>query len=96
MIDYSYLVTNTGTISLAEVSVSDATTLGANIVVSCPDTSVIPLAPGASETCTSTYTTTAGDVTNGSVTNNAQAVSFDVLNFNEWDSAVESVTVPAT
>jgi uncharacterized repeat protein (TIGR01451 family) len=94
-IDYSYLVTNTGTISLAEVSVSDATTLGTTIDVSCPDTSVVPLAPGASETCTSSYTTTSADVTAGSVTNIATATGFDVLNFNQFfDQGF--LTVPLT
>ena len=39
-IDYSYLVTNTGTISLTEVSVSDATTLGTTIDVTCPLTAL--------------------------------------------------------
>ena len=64
VIDYSYPVTNTGTTTLSNVGVAD------NMVahVSCPDPS---LAPGASETCTGTYTVTQADVDAGSVTNTA-------------------------
>jgi uncharacterized repeat protein (TIGR01451 family) len=58
-------VTNTGTESLTAVGVTDN-----KVTVSCPRTS---LAPGASETCTSTYTVTQADVNAGSVTNVATA-----------------------
>jgi len=98
MIPYTYVVTNTGTISLTEVFVTDATTPGATTInVTCPDT-LENLAPEQSETCTASpeYTTTAADVTAGSVTNDATASAFDVLNFNQWNSAEESVTVPLT
>jgi uncharacterized repeat protein (TIGR01451 family) len=92
-IPYTYVVTNTGTISLTNVFVTDGTTPGGtNVTVTCPDT-LENLAPGASEMCSSTYTVTAADVTAGSVTNFATASGFDVLNFNQWDSAQESVTV---
>ena len=67
VIDYSYLVTNTGTTTESGiVSVSD------NLIpdVSCPPGS---LAPGASETCTGSYTVTQADVDAGSVTNTATA-----------------------
>src|SRR5271165_5947374 len=50
---YSYLVTNTGRVALSSVNVTDAQPgLSA---VTCTTTT---LAPGASETCTATYTTT--------------------------------------
>jgi len=94
-IPYTYVVTNTGTISLTSVSVSDQTTLGTTVNVTCPDTAE-NLAPGASETCTASYPTSGADVTNGSVTNGATASAYDVLNFNQWSSAEESVTVPYT
>jgi uncharacterized repeat protein (TIGR01451 family) len=94
-IDYTYTVTNTGTISLTEVGISDSVPKNAtNVVnVSCPDT-LENLAPGQSEMCTGSYTTDATDVSNGSVVNDATANAFDVLNFNEWSSAQESVSVP--
>jgi uncharacterized repeat protein (TIGR01451 family) len=63
---YRYLVTNTGTTTLDDVSVSDAGVLG----VSCPTTT---LAPGASETCTGSHTVTGADVTAGSVTDTSVA-----------------------
>ncbi len=65
-IPYSYLVTNNGTETLSSVSVSDPGVAA----LSCPSSS---LAPGASETCTGSYTTTAADVTAGSVTDAATA-----------------------
>jgi uncharacterized membrane protein len=65
-IGYSYDVTNTGNVALDTISVSDDRVSAA----SCPATT---LAPGASLTCTGTYTTTAADVTAGSVTNTATA-----------------------
>ena len=58
-IAYAFLVTNTGTVTLTAVAVSDPV-VGA---VSCP---VTTLAPGASTTCTATYTFTQADVDAGS------------------------------
>ena len=65
-IDYSYLVTNTGTSTLSDIAVSD------NLIasVSCPDAT---LAPGADENCTGSYTVTQADVDAGAVTNTATA-----------------------
>ena len=71
VLNYSYLVTNSGTTTLSAVGVTD------NLVsdVNCPDSS---LAPGASETCTGSYTVTQADVDAGSVTNTAFATATDV------------------
>ena len=68
VIDYSYLVTNTGSTTLSNVTVSD------NLVpsVSCPDSTLVP---SASETCTGSYTVTQADVDTGSVTNTALAAA---------------------
>ncbi len=87
VIDYSYLVTNTGTTTESGIAVSD------NLIpdVSCPSSS---LAPGASETCTGSYTVTQADVDAGSVTNTATA-SGTALG-GSVTSAVSSVTVPAS
>jgi uncharacterized repeat protein (TIGR01451 family) len=67
-VTYSYLVTNNGNVTLTEVNVTDP--MPNLSVVSCP-TAV--LAPGASETCTATYTTTQADVDNGGITNTGTA-----------------------
>ncbi|HEY3338144.1 MAG TPA: GEVED domain-containing protein [Propionicimonas sp.] len=65
-VPYTFVVTNTGTVTLHAVAVDDAT-VG---TVSCPETS---LAPGATTTCTATYTLTQADVDAGSVVNTATA-----------------------
>ena len=66
-IAYSFVVTNTGNVTLTSVGVSDPK-VGA---VSCP---VATLAPGATTTCAATYTLTQADVDAGSVVNTATAV----------------------
>ena len=64
VISYSYLIKNTGNVTLAgPVTVSDDKTS-----VTCPAGG---LAPNAEITCTASYTITAGDMTAGSVTNTA-------------------------
>ncbi len=88
MITYNYVITNTGTTTITGISVSD------NLVASvdCPDST---LAPGASETCSGTYTVTQGDVNHGSVTNTATASGTngqDVI----VTSNQSSVTVPGS
>jgi hypothetical protein len=65
-IAYSYVVTNNGNVALSSISISDDKVAP----VSCP---AVALAPSASLTCTGSYTTTAADVTAGSVTNTATA-----------------------
>ena len=70
-IAYSYLVTNTGTTTVSAVARDRQQAVAA---VTCPNSS---LAPGASETCTGTYTVTQADVDAGSVTNTATAAATD-------------------
>ena len=85
-IPYSYLVTNSGTLTMTGVAVTD------DLVptVSCPSST---LAPGVAETCTGTYTVTQGDVDAGSVTNIATASASDSEGL--VTSAPSSVTVLA-
>ena len=97
-LNYNYVVTNTGTISLNFVGVTDEVTpADTPITVTCPlpDDLTDTLAPGASETCTASYTTTSGDVTNGGVTNEATASGQDVNEENLF-TANDSVTIPLT
>ena len=65
-IDYTFLVTNTGNVTLDPVTLSDPT-VGS---VTCP---VSVLAPGADTTCTATYTLTQDDIDAGGVHNDATA-----------------------
>ncbi len=88
-INYSYLVTNTGTTTLSGVGVSD--NLVANVI--CPNAS---LAPSASETCTSTYTVTQANVDSGSVTNTATASATAPNGGGTVSSGTSSVTVDAS
>ena len=65
-IAYSFILTNTGNVSLSSVGVSDPK-VG---TVSCP---VTTLAPAATTTCTKSYTLTQADVDAGTVNNTATA-----------------------
>ncbi|MGL5808566.1 MAG: DUF7507 domain-containing protein, partial [Nocardioides sp.] len=65
-IPYTFIVTNTGNVTLDPVSVNDPK-VG---TVTCPPG---PLAPGGARTCTATYTLTQADVDSGAVINTATA-----------------------
>ncbi|HEX2912156.1 MAG TPA: hypothetical protein VH186_15205, partial [Chloroflexia bacterium] len=72
-ITYSYVVTNSGNVTLnGPFTVSDDHIISPN-VVTCPATA--SLAPGASITCSATYTITQADLNAGSVTNKATATN---------------------
>ncbi len=68
-INFSFVVTNTGNVSLSNVVINDAKAGLSNAACG-----ITPLAPGASRTCsTVTYTLTQADVDAGSVANSATA-----------------------
>ncbi|WP_418064474.1 hypothetical protein [Pimelobacter simplex] len=71
-ITYAFVVTNTGTVTLHDLAVSEDAFDGTGTMsaVSCPDDS---LAAGAQTTCTATYTVTQDDVDRGTLTNTATA-----------------------
>ncbi len=76
-VTYTYTLSNSGQVSLqAPYTITDDKVDGVNIDCSAATS---PLAPGASTTCTGTYTTVAADVTTGYVTNNATASSTTVI-----------------
>ncbi len=66
VINYNFVLRNTGNVAISAISISD----NRIATVTCPATT---LAIGANMTCTGSYTTTAADVTAGSVTNTATA-----------------------
>ena len=73
-VPYSFLVVNSGTLTLRDVAVTDQQTApsanGDMGPISCP---VTTLAPGESTTCSGTYTVTQADLDNGSVADTAMA-----------------------
>ena len=66
------MVTNSGNVTISALGVVDtmASPAGPAPSVTCP---VSTLGPGASTTCTASYTSTQGDVDNGSISNTASA-----------------------
>lgn len=86
-IPYSYRVTNAGNTTLTSpITVADNKIAS----VTCPALPAAGLAPGASLTCTGTYTTTQADVDAGGVTNSASATSGTVV------TSTVSLTVPSS
>ena len=71
VISYSYLLTNNGNVTL----VAPFTVTDDKATVTCPATPT-SLAPGASITCTASYTITQADLNAGSVKNTAQGHGF--------------------
>jgi len=84
VVDYEYVVTNTGNVSVSAVSVSDDKIAS----VSCPAGA---LAPTESVTCTASYTVVQADLDAGFVTNNAQATAAPVLGTAPTAPASETV-----
>ncbi|HWL44366.1 MAG TPA: LPXTG cell wall anchor domain-containing protein [Ilumatobacter sp.] len=90
---YRFAVTNTGNVTLTDVAVIDP--LDGLSTITCPDTT---LAPGASTTCTATYSTTQDDVEAGRVVNTATATATGPTPIQgpaPIVSADSTVTVPA-
>jgi hypothetical protein len=87
-LNYSYLVTNTGNVPLSSIGVTDNRMVTG---LSCPQSSLVV---GANETCTSNYTTTASDMSDGQVTNIATAQGTAPLAPTATSSSPESLTVP--
>jgi septal ring-binding cell division protein DamX len=90
-ISYSYLVTNTGNVTLALVEVTDPS-IGA---VHCPTPAAPGLAPGASVTCQAegSPTVTDADVVAGAVTDVATATGTDTHGTPSDPSAPATATV---
>ncbi|WP_158277250.1 DUF7507 domain-containing protein [Serinibacter arcticus] len=72
-VTYSFVVTNTGNVTLADVVVNETAFDGTGELGPLTPASVATLAPAASTTFTATYTLTQADVDRGSTTNTATA-----------------------
>jgi hypothetical protein len=75
-VTYHFLVTNTGSVTLTDLSIDETAFTGTGHLsaITCP---VTTLAPGRATTCTATYTVTAADVRTQSVDNTAVALGDD-------------------
>ncbi len=73
-VTYSYLITNTGNVTMTDVTAVEGTFTGTGPIpiVSCP-AGAASLAPGGTVTCTATYTATQDDLDASTVTNTATA-----------------------
>jgi hypothetical protein len=83
IVPYSYLVTNTGTIALTGVSVSDN---NVDTPPTCPGST---LAPGTSMTCTAQHTVTLAELTAG-----GNLVNIATASSNEAPDATDTVSIP--
>ncbi len=88
-INYNYLVTNTGNVTLSSVGIVDAH-VGLN-GLSCP---VATLVPASSEVCSATYQVTHADLLAGSIINTAEAQGLAPGTATPIISSQASVTVP--
>ncbi|MFE7198068.1 DUF7507 domain-containing protein [Microbacterium oxydans] len=94
VIDYSFLVTNTGDVPLTGVAVTETAFNGTGTMspAVCPTTT---LAAGASTTCTASYTLTQADIDRGSLSNTATATGTPPGILTPPVSPPSTVTVPA-
>ena len=88
VVHYNFVVTNTGTVNLTNVGVSDLIVPS----VICPR---LTLLPSASMTCDGSYTVTSTDVTNGSVINTATVSGLDP-NGGSVSATSNTITLPLT
>jgi uncharacterized repeat protein (TIGR01451 family) len=72
VVTYSFAVTNTGNVTVHGIAIDETAFSGTGSLsaIDCPATT---LAPGATTTCTATYTLTTADIDAGEVTNTAHA-----------------------
>lgn len=72
-ISYSFLVTNTGNVAVADIAVTDTQSAPAGALTAppvCPDPT---LQPSGTETCTASYVVTLADLDHGSISDSAVA-----------------------
>jgi uncharacterized repeat protein (TIGR01451 family) len=96
-VTYSFVVTNTGNVTLTDVGVKDTDFSGSDPFpsIDCPTTTLVA---GQVETCTATYTVTQDDVNAGTLTNTADVVGTppDGTPLDPVPSNPVTVTIPAS
>jgi uncharacterized repeat protein (TIGR01451 family) len=97
VVNYTFHVTNTGNVSLTNVTINEGAFSGTGTAPSatCPPEAA-PLARGASVDCTATYTVSQGDLDKGSITNTATATGTSPEGAMTPESRPSTATVPAT
>ncbi|UFU02799.1 DUF11 domain-containing protein [Ruania suaedae] len=95
-ITYTFLVTNTGNVTMTDVEVVEGEFTGTGDLgeVTCPDGAGASLAPGETFECTASYTLTQEDVDTGSVENTATATGFPPGSEEPIESPPSTVTIP--
>ena len=92
-IDYTFVVVNNGNVNLSNINVADPLINP----VTCPSGNPIPvLAPGASETCTGSYSIVQGDIDSGVRINTATATGQDPGSNPVTANGFHSETIPQT
>ena len=95
LVNYEFLVTNTGNVALSGITVNDtqdAPAVGADLsAVTCPEAT---LAPGAFETCTAAYSVAQADLNAGSVSDSATASGSPSNSETPVTSLPSTATVP--
>ena len=96
-VQYSFLVQNTGNVTLTDVAVNDTdfTGTGTAPTISCP-AGASSLAPGATITCTASYIVTQADIDSGALTNTATATGTPPGTTPAPVSEPSTVSIPAT
>ena len=84
VVPYTFLVTNTGNVTLTGITVTDTRVAS----VSCPEST---LAPGASMTCTGSYTVTQADINAGGNLSNVATADSD-----QTEPVTDTHSIPVT
>jgi hypothetical protein len=80
VITYSFLVTNSGNVTLHDVHVVDTQIAPAAALATAPACPSTTLAPGAQQTCTAAYKVAGADIANGTISDVAIAVGTPPVN----------------
>ncbi|NUU07252.1 LPXTG cell wall anchor domain-containing protein [Leifsonia sp. C5G2] len=93
-ITYSFVITNTGNVTITGAGVQEGAFSGSGPLPApaCPSSG--PLAPGAQLVCSTAYTVTQADIDSGSVTNSATATGTGPSGVTPPTSPVSTASVP--